>query len=786
MLLALLTVMVILDGNTLDIVLSNLDNIYHTETKSTLPANLSSDHYMVLLHIRYYLSKPVKQHYLKYDFSNVQWDDMNQFFNQYDFTLALNSSNTEFIWSYLKTAINSAVNLYVPQVHVNKANQPKWFNSTIRHKIKSLRTIKRQLARHPTESRKLKVTSLQNEIQHMVAEAKLTYESKLVLDYASTNNSKIFKHISSIKKQDDFPSKMSYNDEFAVNDLDKAQLFNKYFYSVFTAPDNIPINEPPHLSSQSLHEIQFTQSDVFAILTSLDINKACGFDNFNPKIFRYCASSLLQIICHLFSTSILSSTIPIDWRTHCIVPVFKSGDKSSVCNYRPISLLCILSKVLERIVYNSMIDYIRALSTKHQFGFLPGRSVLQQLLIFTENLLGSKCEVDVVYMDFKKAFDSVSHNHLLNKLQEVGITGKLWKWLEAYLSNRFQCVRIGQSLSNLCNVLSGVPQGSVLGPLLFVIFINDLPSHIKFATPFIFADDTKCSYAIKSPEDIAKLQSDINYVTNWSHLSDLPFNEAKFVHLRFWSNATDNPTYVVNGKPIKQSQQHKDLGMTFSSDLNWTTHYKIIITKAYQTLGLIRRTFNTSNTEVKKKLYIALVRSQLIYCSQICRPQLIKDIVSLERVQRRATKYILNDYTSSYKSRLQQLHILPLMYVYELNDLMFLVKSLKFPNDNFDITDHITFASNSTRSASFRKLVHSKTSNTTQHHFYFNRISRLYNYLPVINLSLSTNIIKQQISDYLWTQFSINFDSERPCTFHILCPCYRCSSLPVSSNFNQL
>ena len=126
------------DGNTLDIVLSNLDSIYHPETKSTLPANLSSDHYMVLLHIRYYLSKPVKQHYLKYDFSNVQWDDMNQFFNQYDFTLALNSSNTEFIWSYLKTAINSAVNLYVPQVHVNKANQPKWLNSTIRHKIKSL------------------------------------------------------------------------------------------------------------------------------------------------------------------------------------------------------------------------------------------------------------------------------------------------------------------------------------------------------------------------------------------------------------------------------------------------------------------------------------------------------------------------------------------------------------------------------------------------------------------------------------------------------------------------
>ena len=109
-----------------------------------------------------------------------------------------------------------------------------------------------------------------------------------------------------------------------------------------------------------------------------------------------------------------------------------------------------------------------------------------------------------------------------------------------------------------------------------------LTIYIKFATPFIFADDTKCSYAIKSPEDVAKLQSDIHYVTNWSYLSDLPFSDVKFVHLRFWYKATENPTYVVNEKPVKLSQQHKDLGMTFSSDLNWTTHYKIIITKAYQ------------------------------------------------------------------------------------------------------------------------------------------------------------------------------------------------------------
>jgi len=215
-------------------------------------------------------------------------------------------------------------------------------------------------------------------------------------------------------------------------------------------------------------------------------------------------------------------------------------------------------------------------------------------------------------MDFRKAFDSVSHDRLLQKLWTAGITGTVWKWFQAYLRQCYQCVKVGDSFSNLCNVLSGVPHGSVLGPLLFVIFINDLPEHIQFAIPFIFADDTKHLSEIKSDSDTEKLQIDSKNAFNWRITSEL----FQLLQIRFWAKDTaDHPLYNVNGHPIQHLLQHKDLGVIFASDFNWTAHYTSISAKAYKTLGIIRRTFKTNCTEAKKNLYISLVRSQLIYCS---------------------------------------------------------------------------------------------------------------------------------------------------------------------------
>ena len=225
-------------GNTLDIALTNFDGLCHADTYTNLPANLSSDHHMITFTIEH----TTKKHSYsipsatRLDYNHANWENMNQFLYEYDFTLALSSNNTEFIWSYIKTAINSSIDLFIPTVPMKDTNQPKWFNSTTHHKIKCLHTLKRKHNRHPTNNTMLKVTNLQEELQSTIAEAKSEYESNLALTYAHTNNNKIFQYISSIKGHDCHLSLMFYNDKQAGStDSEKALLFNNYFYSVFSS-----------------------------------------------------------------------------------------------------------------------------------------------------------------------------------------------------------------------------------------------------------------------------------------------------------------------------------------------------------------------------------------------------------------------------------------------------------------------------------------------------------------------------------------------------------------------
>ena len=581
------------------------------------------------------------------------------------------------------------------------------------------------------------------------------------------------------------------DDTYASSDVDKATLFNEYFFSVFVRSSyQLPLTCDLKRPSSYQDEISFCDLDVFRVLRSLDPSKAMGCDGISPKLLKNCALALYQPLHHLFSLSLLQNYLPSEWRTHLIKPIFKSGNKNSVRNYRPISLLCAVSKVLERLVYNGIVDFVSNSVSVQQFGFLRGRSALQQLLIMFNTLICSGSQTDVLYLDFRKAFDSVSHNELLHKLWNFGITDNLWLWIKAYLTGRLQYVSVGQSVSSCLPVVSGVPQGSILGPLLFLIFINDLPTSLETSMVFLYADDAKCVLPISSKSDCIYLQNDLTRLLEWCTRWNLTLNEEKCSAMHF-SRATRYPTtifnYTLNGNQIPTKSLHKDLGLIVSANLSWRSHYQFITSRAYKMLGLLRRVFSSSVAEsAKRSLYISIVRCQLLYCSPIWHPYLLADVKCLELVQRRATRFITNYSTMDYRHRLIHLKLLPLMMELEIADILFFIKSIKGPTEHFNILDFVQFSTHQTRSSSNLKLKHSPSNNSLDKNFYFNRIPRLWNSVPSIDIDVPLSSIKLKLRSYFWDHFVSHFNPDNICSYHFLCLCHKCSVLPVNMQFGSL
>ena len=601
-----------------------------------------------------------------------------------------------------------AIDLFVPSTVVHHDHQPKWFNSEIRHHINCLHTLRRKYNKHPTDSIKSKIEESESSLLTKITDAKTNYENNLVTTFANKNNSKIYKYIKNITKSHSIPSTLFHNSCSVSTDSSKAHVFNDYFHSVFRHDSCQYPSSSVSSPTNSLSENIISDVDVYDTLVALDTTKATGPDEIPPIVLSTCASALYKPLHHLFCLCLDLSDLPHDWKVHKVVPIFKSGDRNLIKNYRPISLLSNTSKVLERLIYNKIINHFSFYIKPVQFGFMSNRPTTQQLLLFLHNLFSSHYQTDAIYLDISKAFDSVSHSRLLAKLTSINITGKLWLWFRAYLTNKFQYVSINSQASQLLPVESGVPQGSILGPLLFIIFINDLPDAVLYSKTLLFADDTKCFHYIKSISDQQLLQHDLNLLFDWSFMSNLSFNPSKSVHISY--NSKFSTSYTINNLIINSESFHKDLGVIISGDLQWNRHHDYVLDKAYKILDVIRRTFSQiSSVTTKVKLYTALVRSQLSYCSPIWRPHLVQDINKLEQVQRRATKFILNDYSSDYRSRLLHLNLLPLMYIFEFFDVMFLVNSLKSPSSSFNINNFVFFNQ-------YHQVKQSKAN--TQHLFY--------------------------------------------------------------------
>ena len=349
----------------------------------------------------------------------------------------------------------------------------------------------------------------------------------------------------------------------------------------------------------------------------------------------------------IFNKSLQEGKVPDDWKIAHVTAIFKKGKHTSPGNYRPVSLTSIICKLLESIIRDRLMEFLdaRSLLSEDQHGFRSGRSCVTQLLEIIEiwsSMLDEGGSIDVVYLDFRKAFDSVPHQRLLKKAEAYGIRGKLLLWIESFLTGRKQRVIVNGDKSTWADVVSGIPQGSVRGPILFLIFIDDLPDSIEGLVK-IFADDTKVFSAIHDEEDSKSLQKDLDSLSEWSDKWQLHFNVSK-CGVMYYGNRSEKCTYSMEEGGVRRDlgelTEEKDMGVTFDPTLTFSRHVGIIVNKANRILGVIKRSFTYMDADMFNVLYKTLIRLHLEYANCIWNPILHKDVKLIESVQRRATKIV--------------------------------------------------------------------------------------------------------------------------------------------------
>ena len=387
------------------------------------------------------------------------------------------------------------------------------------------------------------------------------------------------------------------------------------------------------------------------MLEGLNPAKASGPDQIPCKLLKELSKEMSPILTNLFQQSLQFGELPSFWSTAWITPVFKKGPRNSPANYRPVSLTCVTCKLMEHILCSHIRGHLDkyGVLTPFNHGFSAGYSCETQLLTTTHDIyrrLDRGKQVDVAVLDFSKAFDTVPHRRLLRKLEHCGIDGNILKWVTSFLCGRTQSVLVEGVRSREDSVDSGVPQGTVMGPLLFLIHISDLPDVLGPDTAVrLFADDCLVYRSIDGIEDQRSLQRDLDSLVLCGNCWGMRFNASKCVIIHM-GTVKFHFFYHLNNHVLQIVQHAKYLGITLTSDLNWSQHVASTASKAHQRLGFLKRNLRGAPYKCRETAYVTLIRSQMEYCSSIWDPTLNKDSDSLEKIQRKAARWATGQYGS--------------------------------------------------------------------------------------------------------------------------------------------
>ena len=671
--------------NILDVILTNNEEqIRRIQTEETI----MSDHNFVVCNLGFSTSATRESDYAREGFNalnlhKADWDaiieelDLVEWSNLYE---GADPTDDEDEASYFRMFTNKVLEIcsnHAPARSKKRAKKKCEYRAQLRRRKKRRLQLERL---QENNSGSPQIDKLKGELVEVELEIRDKIKGMLkdneieIIDQIKVNPKVFYAFANSFLKtiQRIGPLEKQGTKELITDPTEMANILAYQYIKSFSDP-GVPIPEDV-LNKEpvacSITDISFSAEDIEKAIDALQMYSATGPDDFPAIVLKKCKKQLSHPLYNLWRESLDSGHIPNYLLRQNIVPIYKKGPKTEAQNYRPVSLTSHLIKVFERVMKDALVTYLEVndLISNQQHGFRKSKSCLTQLLAHVEsilNIISSGSNADVIYLDFAKAFDKVSHTILIKKLENLGISGKVLAWLKCFLSNRYQAVTVEGMVSFFHLVLSGVPQGTVLGPLLFIIFINDIYDVVKHSLARSFADDTRLTKLIKCLADQLELQADLEAVTTWAVNNNMALHENKFELLQHGKdqNLKGEQSHLYqlsSGTTIEKCDTVKDLGVVIDESLSWSNHIKEVTRQSSQMSAWILRTFNTRSALPLMTLFKSLVRSRIDYCCPVWSPSTKQDVCAVEAVQRSFTARILSLKDLNYWERLKKLNLMSL------------------------------------------------------------------------------------------------------------------------------
>ena len=431
--------------------------------------------------------------------------------------------------------------------------------------------------------------------------------------------------------------------------------FNDFFvnvgYNLAKRIPNVNVSPRDFMGDRLIESIYLepvTSVGIDQIIKDLK-NGAPGCDDITAFVLKDTRQSINIPVCYLCNLSLSEGVFPNELKLANVSPLFKSGDPMLFNNYRPVSLLCVLSKVFEKVMYTRLLDFLelRNILIKNQFGFRKFHSSYMALMVMMNDISKALDEGDSVigiFLDFSKAFDTVNHRILLDKLFHYGIRGNALDWFESYLSNRRQYVTYNDVKSSIKDVSCGVPQGSILGPLLFLIYINDLYTVCCKSSPILFADDTNLFYRGKDVNVMAQeINIELSQISLWLKTNKLSLNIKKTHFMLFHRKKIDAVIKIqIDNEEIDRVYKTKFLGVIIDHKITWKEHVTYVSGKMSRSIGILIKARSCLNKHAMMTLYYSFIYPYMTYCNNVWGSTYASNTEKVYNLQKRALRIMFN------------------------------------------------------------------------------------------------------------------------------------------------